>query len=52
MIDYLVNHFQEEINFQKDKFELDKENKERIRYMYFLTFIFINLLFLGYLDII
>ena len=40
MIDYLFHHLKDEINFQKDKFELDKQNKERNYYIYFLTFIF------------
>ncbi len=52
MLKYIFPFFEEEINFQKDKFAFDQQNKQKVRFMYSLTFLFINLLFLSYLDIL
>ena len=52
MFEDLFRYFHEELAFKNQKKELDEENKDRNRYMYFFVILFILLLVCSFLNII
>ena len=52
MFNHLFVYFHEELAFQKEKKELDENNKQRNRFMYSLVILFLFLLICSFFNII